>query len=364
MVARPDRDSVSGGDLVQIAQTAAGLANRDVEARLASSVDDFDLPRFDLIHCFHLPAVSTEIFRRLRACGARLVLSPVFWDTTALWFDRASREKRRWRRVRAMVGEGAGRRLFVAWQHAKRHRSPEWAQQREILEHVDLILPNSWIELEHLARYFKLDYGRLKQRARAVPNGVDDTMFTNPAPTGSEFRIRYGLTEFVVEVARIEPAKGQLELIEATQRLNLPLVLIGQESPYEPEYVAQCREAGARRGNTFFLGKLPQAELVGAYKAARVHVLPSWRETPGLATLEAAAAGCKVVSTDAGSAREYLGGLARYCQPGRAGDIRRAVLTALDAPSDGGRLRDHVLTNFTWARAAEATHVGYLSLLA
>ena len=46
--------------------------------------------------------------------------------------------------------------------------------------------------------------------------------------------------------------------------------------------------------------------------------LPSWFETPGLAALEAALAGCSVVITPFGSTREYFGDLVEYARPAPA----------------------------------------------
>jgi hypothetical protein len=112
-----------------------------------------------------------------------------------------------------------------------------------------------------------------------------------------------------------------------------------------------------------FLEALPQEELAGAYAAAKVHALPGWFETPGLSTLEAAAAGCNIVTTDRGTAREYLGELAWYCDPRDVGSIRDAVLAACQAPRSG-RLKELVRERYTWARAAESTLAGYRLALA
>jgi len=99
-------------------------------------------------------------------------------------------------------------------------------------------------------------------------------------------------------------------------------------------------------------------ELAGIYVLAGVHVLPSWRETPGLASLEAGAAGCRIVSTSIGSAQEYFGENAWYCDPGDISSIRRAVTCALSSPLPA-TLRDHILACYTWEEAAKTTLEGY-----
>ena len=68
--------------------------------------------------------------------------------------------------------------------------------------------------------------------------------------------------------------------------------------------------------------------LASAYAAARVLALPSWFETPGLAALEAALAGCAVVVTPFGCTREYFGDRVEYARPDRPAEIGRAILRA------------------------------------
>ena len=93
--------------------------------------------------------------------------------------------------------------------------------------------------------------------------------------------------------------------------------------------------------------------LASAYAAARVFALPCWFETPGLAALEAALAGCAVVITPYGSTREYFGDLVEYARPDRPGEIERALATCWEnGPRSGsgeaGSSRD--ISGREWAR--------------
>ena len=89
---------------------------------------------------------------------------------------------------------------------------------------------------------------------------------------------------------------------------------------------------------TIWLGRLEHDDplLASAYAAARVFALPSWFETPGLAALEAALAGCAVVITPFGSTREYFGELVEYARPGRPGEIDQALAEVLGARPGSG----------------------------
>jgi glycosyltransferase involved in cell wall biosynthesis len=208
-----------------------------------------------------------------------------------------------------------------------------------------------------------LGLGRIPSaRITIVPNGVKRELFDpRPLPDRS-FWEEYGLRDFVLEVARIQEAKNQLGLIEALYDLPVPIVFVGQPSPYETEYADRCYELGKARGNVYFVGTKSPQELAGIYALAGVHVLPSWRETPGLASLEAAAAGCRVVTTGVGSAREYFTDLVWYCDPRNPMTIRRAVTHALETPPSD-ELRRRVLDRYTWDMAAKATLEAYYGVL-
>jgi glycosyltransferase involved in cell wall biosynthesis len=157
-------------------------------------------------------------------------------------------------------------------------------------------------------------------------------------------------------VARIEGRKNQLNLVRAMQGLPWPLVLAGKPAPNHLNFFEQVkREAGS---NVHFPGQIDHALLPALYKAARVHVLVSWMETPGLSSLEAAAMGCDLVVTDRGDTNEYFGDFAHYCEPDSVESIRNAILEAYRKPADT-RLREHVLDKFTWQRTAEKTLEGY-----
>ena len=124
--------------------------------------------------------------------------------------------------------------------------------------------------------------------------------------------------------------------------------------------------SAARRGAGWvtFAGRVPHdsAELSALYHGARVHVLPSWFETTGLVSLEAALSGCSVVSTERGHAREYLDDLAWYCDPGDRDRSRDAVWNGWRSPPQPA-LRQRVLDRYTWDHVAEATAAAYRTVL-
>jgi glycosyltransferase involved in cell wall biosynthesis len=93
-----------------------------------------------------------------------------------------------------------------------------------------------------------------------------------------------------------------------------------------------------------------------------VHVLPSYFETTGLSSLEAAVMGCNIVVTDKGDTRDYFKNDAWYCEPEDPASIRQAVEAAYDAPYNEA-FRQRIFQEYTWKRAAEETLKAYMDVL-
>ncbi len=127
-------------------------------------------------------------------------------------------------------------------------------------------------------------------------------------------------------------------------------MIIGAAAPNQSQYYNNSRKLAAP--NITFIDYLPQEELASYYQKAKVHILPSWFETCGLSSLEAAAMGCNIVITDKGYTREYFEDYAFYCDPASPESIRRAIDQAANAPYPD-QLGDKILNNYTWQQAAE-----------
>jgi glycosyltransferase involved in cell wall biosynthesis len=185
-----------------------------------------------------------------------------------------------------------------------------------------------------------------------VPNGVAPGF---GSATPDRFRAVYGPDDFVLYAGRIEPRKNVLGLIRAIAPIGLPLVIIGSPPPSQERYAAVCR-AAAEGLPVRWLGGYAHRDplLASAYAAARVFALPSWFETPGLAALEAALAGCAVVITPLGCTREYFGTRVEYARPDQPRVLREALQRAwTDGPDP--LLAREVARRFPWTEVARRT---------
>ena len=136
-------------------------------------------------------------------------------------------------------------------------------------------------------------------------------------------------------------------------------MLVGDPAPNQSKYYSLCRKIAGK--NIIFCGSMSQQQLLHYYAMASVHVLPSWFETCGLSSLEAASMGCNIVITDKGFTREYYGDHAFYCDPADPGSILEAIENAANAARPE-ELKQKIRNQFTWAKAAELTFKAYQKL--
>jgi glycosyltransferase involved in cell wall biosynthesis len=97
------------------------------------------------------------------------------------------------------------------------------------------------------------------------------------------------------------------------------------------------------------LSHVDRSLLPHLYAAADVHVLPSWYETTGLATLEALAAGTPCVAGRGPCVEDYFQGRVRLHRPGDERGLRASILGALGEARGLGR---ELAAQFTWERTA------------
>ena len=145
-------------------------------------------------------------------------------------------------------------------------------------------------------------------------------------------------------------------LLYALRGLDADVTLIG--GSHQSEYRKLCDRWMTPRIRT--IGNLTHEDVLRELSRAAVHVLPSWAETPGIANLEAAAAGARVIVSNDGTESEYFGELADYVDPLDPAGIRAAVERALALPP---REQDDALhrrlADFSVAVVAERTLAGY-----
>ena len=332
---------VMGGHSVQARNTAQALRELGADVTLKEGLDDRDRA-YDVVHTF---GASNWVVRAGRRASAAVVATPIWWS--AEYLTTGGRPPRLSHRLEfaARISFSAARRGVPETARRLRQRFDAAALA---LEAADLLLPNSRSE----AQQIQDDLG-VSTPMHVVPNAVDQEWFTPPEESAHRVGVAY--------VGRIDPHKNQLGLIRELRGTGIAVVIVGPSHPHHAKYAERCHKE-ADEFVTFSPGGGPR-EVREVYRRAAVHVLPSWFETTGLVSLEAAATGCAVVTTNRGYVKEYFGDLVTYCDPGRRGSIRTAVEAAL-AEGPSRALRQMVIENYTWEHAARATLAGYELALA
>lgn len=227
-------------------------------------------------------------------------------------------------------------------------------------------LPNHWLpttqgELELLRDYMGVDAARMT----VLPNGVDERFhLPDPAPFHEKTGIK---SPFVLIVARFDPVKNHLALIEAIAKIKAHLVLIGAPSAEHQHYYDECVQAAKSReraGAKFtFLGEMSHDDpmLPSAYAAATVFALPSKFETFGISALEAALSGCQLVLTNQLEARDVFAGIANLVDPNHIDGLGRALEEALKKGRRNPVARE-LYQNYSWQTIAEKLTEVYQTL--
>jgi glycosyltransferase involved in cell wall biosynthesis len=323
--------TVPGGDTVQVEQTARELNVMGVETEICLSNQVIDI----LYH-------------------SKKAKKPFVVSTILVDYSEYDKNHRRGIGMlfRYLSGDSIEYLKTIArWLLGRDHLASvdyAWKGQRksiiEILNKAGIILPNSESEFNRVRQNY-----RSRVKYMVVPNGINPNLFkNNPAIKKDE--------QLVLCVARIEGIKNQLNLIRALNNTRFRLLLIGDHAPNQPDYYRECRRIAA--DNITFIDHIPQDELVAYYRQAKIHVLPSWFETTGLSSIEAAAMGCNIVITDKGDTREYFGEEAFYCDPADPQTILEAVENARLA-GFSENLHQKILDQYTWKHTAKKTLQAY-----
>jgi glycosyltransferase involved in cell wall biosynthesis len=144
------------------------------------------------------------------------------------------------------------------------------------------------------------------------------------------------------------------------------LVIVGPAFPNERgmAYGKLVEQAVANHSHVTWIPGIDHDDplLASAYAAAAVHVLPSTAEAQGIVSLEAAAAGARVVVSDLPSLRSLFGSDVLYANPQSTAAIRNAIKTALAMPQATYRTSrpDWLLT---WTDVAQRTIEVYRRVL-
>ena len=128
-----------------------------------------------------------------------------------------------------------------------------------------------------------------------------------PQQVWTELQSRYALPEsFILYVGSLNRRKNAFTLVQALQRTDEPLVLVGSGGAYF-EKIRQYVEEHKMQDRVFFLQGLNMEQIAELYRHAMIFVYPSLFEGFGIPLIEALYSGTPVITTAGGVFPEAAG---------------------------------------------------------
>lgn len=178
------------------------------------------------------------------------------------------------------------------------------------------------------------DCVRVEVPVHVVPNGVTRLVGTPPGDLPGRY---------VLAIGTIEPRKGFGLLVRATERLRVPLVVIGPRGWGDVDLSAP---------HVTLLGRVSDARLASVLAGATVLAAPSLAEGFGLPVLEAMAAGVPVVHSDDPALVEVAGGAGTVVRRGDLASLTEGLRSALADPRHTVEAGITRASEFTWEKTA------------
>jgi len=353
LISRATLFTAKGGDTVQITETKAHLEKLGIDAEIILNGSVINYEQYDILHFFNLIRPA-DILRHIKKSGKPFLITPIWIDYSA--YDQTQRKGLLSLAKYLSRDKIEYLKTIVRWVRGK-DKWPgitylfkgQYNSMAEIVKKARALLTNSDEEYETLRLVFPTIAPKV-----VVPLGVNDNIFCPTAEAGRE-------QNMIICVARIEGIKNQLNLIKALNNTHFTLYLIGAAAPNQQAYYQECKRIAG--SNIKFIDHLPQQELISFYQQAGAHILPSWYESCGLSSLEAAAMGCSVVITRNGFASSYFGEEAFYCDPASPKSILETIKKAATQKNQES-MQNKIQEYYTWKLAAQKIITVYKKVLA
>jgi len=297
-----------GGVYTQVIMTRKYLREAGVDVELFDSWKRYDWKEIDVVHVFETDMRNYFLLKMIPS-DVPLVVSPIIDKTYPPFVARV---------FTAFSAPLPPQVLTSYKSHALAFRK------------ADVVISRSSDERRMLEKGF----GVPAVRIRDVPNGVEEK-FLEASP--ELFRSKYGLDGFVLYVGQIgNPRKNLLRLLRVAKEMkDVPFVLIGPT--LETAYARKVLKMAAELDNVHVLGRLPEEELISAYAACDVFVLPSLVEGTG---------------PKYGGPSDYFGNFAVYVEPKSETSIKEGIEQSLEKPKDAS-LQNHIKSKFLWRNVAD-----------
>lgn len=354
MIGRATLFSHPGGDTMQITKTSEFLNKTNVvNVDIKTVGEKIEYNKYDLIHLFNI-CRPADLLGTIKESKKPYVVSTIFVDFSEaeknhpkfyrrLLIKLLKNNNLEYLKAIARILKGHDKLTNISYLYNGQKKSIQ-----KIIKGAKVLLPNSESEYNRLLKAYNT-----KQRYMVIPNAIDVSVFSKNRTDNNKFDKFEGA---VVCVGQITPVKNQLNIIKALNNTKYDVFIIGSAASNSKSYYDTCKQVACK--NIHFISHQTQEELVEIFRRAKVHVLASWFETTGLASLEAAYSGCNIVISKKGDQQEYFKKDAYYCEPESLKTIKEAVDNAYSNPFNKN-LKSRIEKDYNWNKTAEKTLEAY-----
>ena len=321
-----------GGAQIQIIKTIEYLKKLGVDCDLTLTPFNVDFNNYDILHLTDLTWVYDNILYlqeiEKQKFQGKKVLSTIYWPFDDYASNGAPFIQKVIFKIFGINGfefAKAFGKFFVRREkiYLNGLKHTYIGNQINIAKKVDWLLPNAESEMDALNNRLGLN---LKNYSVAN-NAIDTSIFEKIIATHNIVKN----TNLITFVARIDPRKNQLNFLKAMMDTDYKIRFIGNSGPNSNRYFKKLKHLADKRGNVELISQIPQEEVFKHMLEAKLNVLTSWVETPGLVSLEAGFAGCNILVSKKGSVVDYFKDYAYYCLPDDIEDIKAKTIQAMNS---------------------------------
>lgn len=363
---RPNYDNPLGGDAIQMLKTKEYL-----EKEYPINIDIVTKPQditqaYDIVHVFNFLTykISEQFIYRAKELNIKVVSSSIYWD-----YSYAATKT---------LNDICGYPEFVSEHRVKLQRKLVTAiglflpkptgvsscfkkSARWMFDNSDIVAPNSVEESKLLLEWIQRENNVSKIRTVVNATTKEETNSEKKDYSQDAFCAKYGIPDnYILQVGRIEYTKNQLNLIGALlDNPEIPIVFVGKI--IDQKYYKKLSKIAMARGNVYFIDAVPYDEIKYFYRYAKLHVLLSLRESPGLVNIEALVNNCPIVISDSRfmPVKTYFEHQPYIVNPLDKEDTKKTILKALRERTVG----EFDIDKFTWEVAAKQTFNIYEELI-
>lgn len=249
----------------------------------------------------------------------------------------------------------------------------KWQIQKQALKNSDAIIADSISSKKDIIKFTGIEDSKINVVYLAAGDEFKKT--TSKDAGIYNLRKKYNLPEkFVLCVGDVTQNKNLPRLIEAVEKINVPLVMVGKalvdenadlNNPWNKD-LSQVRKKIYGNTKITCLGFVPNKDLVLLYNITSVFAMPSIYEGFGLPILEAMGCGCPVVTSKEGSIPEIAGNAAMSVDAYSIDSISQGINEVFKNQSLQKELSEKGIKQskkFTWHKTAAETMRVYKSVV-